>query len=306
MAASTAFVAGSAMVAAPVSMDLSSCKAFGSGTSTLVHATPVSRAHVSKAVAVRASSNSEESRPARREVLASFLAAGAALNFNSQAFAANPVETAKSKAGQAVQGAKDLAGSNPLDNISNPLDNVGNPLGEAQKVAEDVGYELKGQIDGIFKKAPRKFKKPTTTGNGAIADAKARVNNFLNKSQNPIATNVEKAAKETEAGLGSATGPNSASARANRELLGQDSTRVDEATKKVGALQNKLTNKALQAVDDVKNAAGQVQNAAPDVPTPSAPGLFKNLGSKIQGAKGDIASKAEEAKNAASNVTGLQ
>lgn len=59
MAASTAFVAGSAMVAAPVSMDLSSCKAFGSGTSTLVHATPVSRAHVSKAVAARASSNSE-------------------------------------------------------------------------------------------------------------------------------------------------------------------------------------------------------------------------------------------------------
>lgn len=104
----------------------------------------------------------QESRPARREVLASFLAAGAALNFNSQAFAANPVETAKSKAGQAVQGAKDLAGSNPLDNISNPLDNisnpldnVGNPLGEAQKVAEDVGYELKGQIDGIFKKAVR-------------------------------------------------------------------------------------------------------------------------------------------------------
>lgn len=87
--------------------------------------------------------------------MASFLAAGAALNFNSQAFAANPVETAKSKAGQAVQGAKDLAGSNPLDNISNPLDNVGNPLGEAQKVAEDVGYELKGQIDGIFKKAVR-------------------------------------------------------------------------------------------------------------------------------------------------------
>lgn len=59
MAASTAFVAGSAMVAAPVSMDLSSCKAFGSSTSTLVHATPVSRAHVSKAVAARASSNSE-------------------------------------------------------------------------------------------------------------------------------------------------------------------------------------------------------------------------------------------------------
>lgn len=94
--------------------------------------------------------------------MASFLAAGAALNFNGQAFAANPVETAKSKAGQAVQGAKDLAGSNPLDNISNPLDNisnpldnVGNPLGEAQKVAEDVGYELKGQIDGIFKKAVR-------------------------------------------------------------------------------------------------------------------------------------------------------
>lgn len=87
--------------------------------------------------------------------MASFLAAGAALSFNGQAFAANPVEAAKSKAGQAVQGAKDLAGSNPLDNISNPLDNVGNPLGEAQKVAEDVGYELKGQIDGIFKKAVR-------------------------------------------------------------------------------------------------------------------------------------------------------
>lgn len=59
MAASTAFVAGSAMVAAPVSMDLSSCKAFGSSTSTLVHAAPVSRAYVSKVVAVRASSNSE-------------------------------------------------------------------------------------------------------------------------------------------------------------------------------------------------------------------------------------------------------
>lgn len=99
--------------------------------------------------------DAQESRPARREVLASFLAAGAALNFNGQAFAANPIETAKSKAGQAVQGAKGIAGSNPLDNISNPLDNVGNPLGEAQKVAEDIGYELKGQIDGIFKKAVR-------------------------------------------------------------------------------------------------------------------------------------------------------
>jgi hypothetical protein len=137
------------------------------------------------------------------------------------------------------------------------------------------------------------------TGKGAIADAKGRVDNFFGKSQNPLATNIEKASKETASGLGTATGPNSASARAGKEFLGQDSTRVDEATARVNAGAEKLQNKAVQAFDDAKGAVAAGKDAAPDVsvPTPGSD-VFQSLGSKLAGVKGDFASKAEEAKSA--------
>lgn len=144
------------------------------------------------------------------------------------------------------------------------------------------------------------------TGKGPIADAKNRVDNFLNKSQNPLASNLEKATKETEAGLGSATGENSASARAGKEFLGQDSTRVDEATARVNAGAEKLKGKAVQAFDDVKNVAGAAKDAAPDVSLPSAPSLpslpqlpnapqLPSQGSDL--VKG-LANKVDEAKSA--------
>lgn len=129
------------------------------------------------------------------------------------------------------------------------------------------------------------------TGKGAIADAKARVDSFLDKSQNPLATNIEKASKETAAGLGNATGPNSASARAGREFLGQDSTRVDEATERVNAGAEKLKGKALQAFGDAKDAVGAAKDAAPDVNLPSAPqdsGLFNGLASKVEDVKSKL------------------
>lgn len=142
------------------------------------------------------------------------------------------------------------------------------------------------------------------TGKGPIADAKNRVDNFLGKSQNPLATNIDKATKEAASGLGAATGPNSASARAGKELLGQDSTRVDEATARVNAGAEKLQGKAVQAFDDAKDAAkgavSAAKDAAPEAPNVQAPnpgGLFNSLSSKLEGVKGDVASKAENAKS---------
>ena len=135
------------------------------------------------------------------------------------------------------------------------------------------------------------------TGKGAIADAKNRVNNFLEGSQNPLATNLEKASKETASGLGRATGPNSASAKAGLEFQGRDSTRVDEATARVNAGVEKLQGKAVQAFDDAKGAAQGVASDVPNVQGPNPGGLFNSLSSKIEGARDDISSKAEDAKS---------
>lgn len=64
------------------------------------------------------------------------------------------------------------------------------------------------------------------TGKGAIADAKASGPISLTALQNPLASNIKKASEETASFLGSATGPNSASARAEKEFLGQDKATV--------------------------------------------------------------------------------
>lgn len=296
MAASTAFTVAGSTTSLEFS-GLSSKSAFGSSCN-VVQGAPMARA-AARVGAVRASSNnSEEARPARREVLAGILAAGAALGFSNQASAAlNPVAAAKSKASEAVEGAKGIAGSNPLQNV--------NAVGDAQNIVEEAGAGIKRRIDGLFgKNKPYPQRNTQVTGKGPIADAKNRVNNFLDKSQNPLATNLDKATKETASGLGTATGPNSASAKAGKEFLGQDSTRVDEATARVNAGAEKLQGKAVQAFDDAKGAAkgvvGAAKDAAPDVPNVEAPnpgGLFNSLGSKVEGVKGDVASKAEDVKS---------
>jgi hypothetical protein len=220
--------------------------------------------------AIRASSNiSEEARPARREVLAGILAVGAALGFSNQASAGTDV------------------------------------VADAQNIVDEAGAGIKRRVDGLFgKNKPYPQRNTQVTGKGPIADAKNRVNNFLDKSQNPVATNLDKATKEAASGLSTSTGSNSASARAGKEFLGQDSTRVDEATARVNAGADKLQGKAVQAFDDAKgaakNAVGAAKDAAPDAPNVQAPnpsGLFNALGSKLESVKGDIASKTEDAKS---------
>lgn len=313
MAASTAFaVAGSAVVA-PVREGLSSGNAF---RTSMVQVAPVRSAlKVNRVVAARASlSEDQESGTARREVLASILAAGAALSFSGPAFAENPVATAKGKASEVVQSAKGLTGIDPASVVggkadevvkgaksvagSNPLEKLtgSNPLDDVKGAADSAGAEVKRRIDGIFgKDKPYMAKQPISSGQGAIGDAKARVGSFFKKSQNPIAANVEKAAKETKAGLGSSTGEKSGSALAAKELLGQDSTRVDAATAKVKAGADNLRNKAVEAFEDATNVAGKVKDATPEVEAPKT-GFFNSLGKGIEDVKGDLASKAGEVK----------
>jgi hypothetical protein len=60
--------------------------------------------------------------------------------------------------------------------------------------------------------------------NSVIEVAKAKIQDFGNKSQNLITTNMEKTTKEIE-GLGN-LGENSRSAIANKKLLGQDSSKI--------------------------------------------------------------------------------
>lgn len=252
MAASTALTT----VAAFPSLDfsaLSSKSAFGSSCN-VVQGAPMARSSA-RVGAIRASSNNlEEARPARREVLAGILAAGAALGFSNQASAAV------------------------------------NPVGDAQNIVEEAGAGIKRRIDGLFgKDKPYPARDTQVTGKGAIADAKNRVNNFLGGSQNPLATNLEKASKETS--------PGSASARAGLEFQGRDSTRVDEATARVNAGAEKLQGKAVQAFDDAKGAAQGAASDVPNVQGPNPGGLFNSLSNQIEGVRGDIASKAEDAKS---------
>lgn len=266
MAASTAFTVATGSTSFDFSA-LSSKAAFCSSNG--VQGVPVTRP-VTRVAGIRASSNnSEEARPARREVLAGILATGAALGFSQRASA--------------------------------------DPIADAQGVVEEAGLGIKRRIDGLFgKDKPYPQRNTQVTGKGAIADAKNRVNNFLNKSQNPLASNIEKATKETEEGLGSATGENSASARAGKEFLGQDSTRVDEATARVNAGAEKLKGKAVQAFDDAKSVAGAAKDAAPDVSLPSAPSLpslpelpsVPQLPSQGSDLVKGLANKVDEAKSA--------
>jgi len=82
----------------------------------------------------------QEARPARREVLAGILAAGAALGLSNQQASAitNPVAGAKSKANEAVESAKNVAASNPL--------------GDVQGAVGEAGAGLQRRIDGLFGK----------------------------------------------------------------------------------------------------------------------------------------------------------
>ncbi|CAK9194005.1 unnamed protein product [Sphagnum jensenii] len=172
--------------------------------------------------------------------------------------------------------------------LTNPVAN--GAIENAQSAAGDAVNETKRRVtDGIFGKKASLADKPrssSSSGSSALEDAKARVQDFGNKSQNPIATNVEKAAKETE-GLGS-LGENSGSAIANRELLGQDSRRVDAATDKAGNLATEFQKKAGDAVDDVKQILSKAQEAA----SPAAPDLQGSFNNGVQSAK-EAASKVQ-------------
>jgi hypothetical protein len=186
----------------------------------------------------------------KKVLLATVLAAGVALGISS------------SSTGQAFA-------------LTNPVAN--GAIENAQNAAGDAVNETKRRVtDGIFGKKASLADKPrssSSSGSSALEDAKARVQDFGNKSQNPIATNVEKAAKETE-GLGS-LGENSGSAIANRELLGQDSRRVDAATDKAENLATEFQKKAGDAVDDVKQILSKAQEAASPA-TPDLQGSFNN------------------------------
>jgi len=171
--------------------------------------------------------------------------------------------------------------------LTNPVAN--GAIENAQNAAGDAVNETKRRVtDGIFGKKASLADKPrsSSSGSSALEDAKARVQDFGNKSQNPIATNVEKAAKETE-GLGS-LGENSGSAIANRELLGQDSRRVDAATDKAENLATEFQKKAGDAVDDVKQILSKAQEAA----SPAAPDLQGSFNNGVQSAK-EAASKVQ-------------
>jgi hypothetical protein len=158
--------------------------------------------------------------------------------------------------------------------LTNPV--ASGAIENAQSAAGDAVNQTKQRVtDGIFGKKTSLADKPrsSSSGSSALEDAKARVQDFGNKSQNPIATNVEKAAKETE-GLGS-LGENSGSAIANRELLGQDSSRVDAATNKAENLVTEFQKKAGDAVDDVKQVLSKAQEAASPA-TPDVQGSFNS------------------------------
>jgi hypothetical protein len=225
-------------------------------------ATLMSRgAHVGGAT--RASWSEEEQKTTtasgKKVLVATVLAAGVALGISS------------SSTGQA------FALTNPV--ASGAIEN-------AQSAAGDAVNQTKQRVtDGIFGKKNSLADKPRSSSGNALEDAKARVQDFGNKSQNPIATNVEKAAKETE-GLGS-LGEKSGSAVANRELLGQDSSRVDAATNKAENLVTEFQKKAGDAVDDVKQVLSKAQEAASP-----APDVQGSINSGVQSAK-DAASKVQ-------------
>ncbi|KAH8949331.1 hypothetical protein BDL97_10G026200 [Sphagnum fallax] len=218
--------------------------------------------------ATRASWSEEEQKTTtasgKKVLLATVLAAGVALGISS------------SSTGQAFA-------------LTNPVAN--GAIENAQNAAGDAVNETKRRVtDGIFGKKASLADKPrsssSSSGSSALEDAKARVQDFGNKSQNPIATNVEKAAKETE-GLGS-LGENSGSAIANRELLGQDSRRVDAATDKAENLATEFQKKAGDAVDDVKQILSKAQEAA----SPATPDLQGSFNNGVQSAK-EAASKVQ-------------
>ncbi|KAG6555032.1 hypothetical protein Mapa_003064 [Marchantia paleacea] len=320
MAASTVAVASAGCaVSAPVqnSSTLSSRSAFGS---SLVQFAPVRRSlgNANRVVVVRANLSEEQSTSGKK-VLASFLAASAALSLAGQALASNPVDVAKNTADQVVSSAQSATSNLPkLPKIELPNGSV---FQDAEKAAEGAVKDVQGRMDGIFgQNKPYKGRVASTNGGtgSAIGDAKKRIANF---GKNPFAENLEKTTEEFNASIGTATGENSGSARAARELLGQDSTRVDAATQKINDLGDDFKTKAKDALGEAKGFVGSAQNAAPDlpsIPTPELPsvpnpleGLNKNVqdikgkaesvkgdfASKTSAVKGDVASKASSAIN---------
>jgi hypothetical protein len=95
--------------------------------------------------------------------------------------------------------------------------------------------------------------------NNVVEVAKARVQDFGSKSQNPITTSVEETTKEIE-GLES-LGENSESVITNKKLLGQDSNHINTTT-------NKAKNFEFQKkINDVINDVEQILSKAQIVTT---------------------------------------
>ncbi|BBN00777.1 hypothetical protein MPTK1_2g02030 [Marchantia polymorpha subsp. ruderalis] len=307
MAACTAAFATAGIAASATVRDasaLSSSQAFGT---SLVQLAPVGPAvsQSNRLVATRAAL-SEEQRTGGKKVLASFLATGAALSIAGAALAGNPVDFAKSKVEEAASTAQSAASNLPnLPNIQLP--NAG-AVQDAKNSADSFVNETKSRIDGIFgknKPFPQNRVASTNGGTGnVLGDAKKRIANF---GKNPIADNVTKATNDAKNSIAQSTGENSGSARAGRELLGQDSTRVDEATRKVKNLGNSFKSKAGDAVNEAKSFVGSAQNATPDISVPKLPEIpsIPNPLNNLNVNKGaeDLKGKAEDVKNSvASNL----
>ncbi|KAL3677822.1 hypothetical protein R1sor_020778 [Riccia sorocarpa] len=310
--------AGSA-VSSPVrdSSRLSSQSAFGT---SVVQFAPVRRSLPTANRVVVVKANLSEDQPSTgKKVLASILAAGAALGIAGQALAGNPVDFAKSKAGEVVSSAQEATSSLPKP-PKIELPNAG-ALQNAGKAAEGALQSVQGRMDGIFgKNKPYTQGRVASTNGGtgsAIGDAKKRIAQF--PAKNAFAENLAGTTKDFEDSIPKATGENSGSARSAREFLGKDSSRVDAATKRVGELGEDFKNKAGDALDEAKGFVGSVQNATPDLPSPpELPSLpnplegvnknMKDMKSKVGNVSGDLASKATEVKDnvasKASNATG--
>ncbi len=110
-------------------------------------------------------------------------------------------------------------------------------------------------VDGIFSKKISLTNKPCNRS--VIEIAKARVQDFGSKSQNPIVINMEKTTKEIQ-GLGS-LGQNSKIVIANRKLPSQDSRHVNATTNKVGNLVIEFQKKASDVINDVKRVLSKAQ-----------------------------------------------
>ncbi len=93
-----------------------------------------------------------------------------------------------------------------------------------------------------------------------------KLQDFGNKSQNPIATNVEKTTEEIE-GLGSLR-KNFGSVIANIKLLGQDSNHINATINKVENLVIEFQKKANDVINNVKQVLSKAQIVTTLIPNP--------------------------------------